>query len=61
MLLAVTYSKKGISHHDTHTNIKLKQTFHEIIHIHVMLLFFCFLGLHLWHLEVPRLGVESEL
>ena len=23
--------------------------------------FFCFLGLHLWHIEVPRLGVESEL
>ena len=23
--------------------------------------FFFFLGLHLWHMEVPRLGVESEL
>ena len=23
--------------------------------------FFVFLGLHSWHLEVPRLGVESEL
>ena len=23
--------------------------------------FFCFLGPHLWHMEVPRLGVESEL
>ena len=23
--------------------------------------FFCFLGLHAWHMEVPRLGVESEL
>ena len=23
--------------------------------------FFCFLGLHLWQTEVPRLGVESEL
>ena len=22
---------------------------------------FCFLGLHLWHMEVPRLGVESKL
>ena len=22
---------------------------------------FCFLGLHPWHMEVPRLGVESEL
>ena len=26
-------------------------------------LFFClfFLGLHLWHMELPRLGVKSEL
>ena len=23
--------------------------------------FFCFLGPHSWHMEVPRLGVESEL
>ena len=23
--------------------------------------FFAFLGLHLWHMKVPRLGVESEL
>ena len=23
--------------------------------------FFCFLWLHMWHMEVPRLGVESEL
>ena len=23
--------------------------------------FFCFLGLHSQHMEVPRLGVESEL
>ena len=22
---------------------------------------FCFLGLHLWHMEVPRLGVQLEL
>ena len=22
---------------------------------------YCFLGLHLWHIEVPRLGVKSEL
>ena len=25
------------------------------------LLLFVFLGLYLWHMEVPRLGVESEL
>ena len=24
-------------------------------------LFVCFLGSHLWHMEVPRLGVKSEL
>ena len=31
--------------------------------IHVLLFFFNFgfLGLHLWHMEVPRLGVELEL
>ena len=23
--------------------------------------FVCFLGPHLWHMEVPRLGVKSEL
>ena len=23
--------------------------------------FFAFLGLNLWHMEVPRLGVKSEL
>ena len=23
--------------------------------------FFCFSGLHSWHMEVPRLGVKSEL
>ena len=26
-----------------------------------LIFFFCFLGLSLWHMEVPRLGVESEL
>ena len=27
----------------------------------VFCVFFVFLGLHLWHMEVPRLGVESAL
>ena len=27
----------------------------------VCLLVFCFLGLHLWHMEFPRLAVKSEL
>ena len=26
-----------------------------------LFIYFVFLGLHLWHIEVPRLGVESEL
>ena len=32
-------------------------------HLFVIYLFiYCaFLGLHSWHMEVPRLGVESEL
>ena len=31
--------------------------------VNVFCLFVClvFLGLYLWHMEVPRLGVESEL
>ena len=32
----------------------------EIIFIFLTYLF-CFLGLHLWHMDVPRLGVKSEL
>ena len=27
----------------------------------LFLFFFCFLGSHLWQMEVPRLGVKSEL
>ena len=27
----------------------------------VEFIFVCFLGLHLWNMEVPRLGVELEL
>ena len=26
-----------------------------------LLLFYCFLRPHLWHMDIPRLGVESEL
>ena len=26
-----------------------------------LFLFFCFLGPHVWHVEVPRLGVKLEL
>ena len=27
----------------------------------LLFIYFVFLGLHLWHMEVPRLGVQSEL
>ena len=43
----------------------------NFIHLHVncpvflapliYLFIFCFLGLHLWHMEVPRLGIKLEL
>ena len=29
--------------------------------VSLVFVFFFFLGLHLWHMEVPKLGVESEL
>ena len=32
------------------------------VHDHTSIFFFfCFLGLHLWHMKVPRLGVDLEL
>ena len=31
-----------------------------LIYIKNKFFFFCFLGLHPWHMQVPRLGVESE-
>ena len=33
----------------------------SLIRSHLFILFFCFLGPHAWYMEVPRLGVESEL
>ena len=27
----------------------------------IIIIIIVFLGLHLWHMEVPRVGVESEL
>ena len=32
-----------------------------VIIIIIIIIIICFLGLHPWHTEVPRLGVESEL
>ena len=33
----------------------------RVYHFIIFLFLFLFLGLHLWHMEVPRLGVQSEL
>ena len=33
----------------------------SFIHFFLFFFNFCFLGPHLWHTEVPRLGVESQL
>ena len=33
---------------------------YKIYHVFFLFFFFFFLGLYLWHMEVPRLGVESE-
>ena len=37
----------------------IKEKFYFILFTYYY--YFCFLGLHLWHGEIPRLGVESEL
>ena len=38
------------------------RTYHRMCGIYyAFFFFFVFLGPHLWHMEVPRLGVESEL
>ena len=33
----------------------------KLVGIKFCFVLFCFLGLHLWHMEVPRPGVKSEL
>ena len=39
-----------------------KDTFLELpSQTNLLFLFFCFLGLHLWHMEVPSLGIKSEV
>ena len=45
-------------------HMRVFKTFCKSIHILTMLyltFFFFFLGLHLQHMEVPRLGVKSEM
>ena len=41
------------------TSFYLVTAFSRILHL--IFFFVFFLGLHPWHMEVPRLGVESEL
>jgi len=33
----------------------------RILHYFLKMCLFCFLGPHLWHMEVARIGVKSEL
>ena len=34
---------------------------HSLLFIFIFILFVCFLGPHLWHMEVPRVGIRLEL
>ena len=39
-----------------------KYLFKSFVHFTYLFIYlFAFLGLHVWHMEVPRLGVESDL
>ena len=58
-----TYVGEKVSHHfpswrniEPTYNTLQKNTIFQLLQI-----FFFFLGLHLWHMEVPKLGVELEL
>ena len=45
------------------SNINKKVAFHQqsfTLYLIVLVFFFFFLGPHLWHMDVPRLGVELE-
>ena len=33
----------------------------QVVFFFIFYFYFCFLGPHLWHMDVPRLGVESDL
>lgn len=42
-------------------NLYIEVLFHILFTIGYYKIFFFFLGLLLWHMDIPRLGVESEL
>ena len=44
-----------------HLSLRLLESFCLIVFIFLFFMFLVFLGLHLQHMEVPRLDVESEL
>ena len=54
-----SYSKKMVSWKDK----SFKNFMHKDLSISFLFvcLLFCFLGPYLWHMVIPRLGVESEL
>ena len=54
---------KCTPHFQVETTVKVMSLYPDkTMHLCVLYLFiFVFLGPHPWHMEVPRLGVESEL
>ena len=46
------YKTKTISYNTLSHNFPFTLTYW-------VFLFVCFLGLHMWHMDIPRLGVES--
>ena len=59
VLILVSASVKwGQEYFCIHLIVVLMTKHHERI---IIIIIICFLGLHPWQMEVPRLGVESEL
>ena len=45
----------------TSVSLSIQTYFSHVLFCFLFLFLFFFLGLHPWHMEVPRLGVKSEL
>ena len=52
---------KFYTHGTTHPLLPRLPVNHHSTFFSCLFVCFCFLGLHSWHMEVPRSGVESEL
>ena len=55
------YEKKlsfSISLSTLNINKELKRSSMKLMHSDLFFFFLAFLGLHVWHMEAPRLGVE---